>query len=71
MARKTGTRLIQEGDYLAEVEVELIITDDEWSPYLSVRDAQKLDKVRVALRENDIATAAQFGRVYKLMPVAI
>jgi hypothetical protein len=47
-ARHT-TKLVRSGNYLAEVEVELMITDDDWSPYLSVTDACKLDDVRHAL----------------------
>jgi hypothetical protein len=38
---------------------QLIYTDDEWSPYLSVSDAMKLDDVREALRQKDFATATQ------------
>ena len=42
MAHKT-TKLIHEGEYVAEVEIEFIIGDDEWSPHLSLEDAYKLD----------------------------
>ena len=48
-------KLVHEGEYVAEVDVSLIITDDEWSPYLSLLDAYKLDDVRQALRQEDIA----------------
>ncbi len=34
-------RLVREGDYLAEVDVTLIETDHEWSPYLSAAGARK------------------------------
>ena len=64
-------KLVHEGEYVAEVDVALIITDDEWSPYLSLLDAYKLDDVRQALRQEDIAAAAKLGRVYKLIPVAV
>ena len=46
MTKKQMTKLIHEGDYAAEVDVTLIVTDDEWSPYLSLEDAYKLDDVR-------------------------
>ena len=42
------TKLVHEGKYVAEVEVEVIDTDDGWSPYLSLEDAYKLDDVRGA-----------------------
>ena len=33
------TKLIHEGKYVAEVDVELIETDEGWSPYRSLEDA--------------------------------
>ncbi len=71
MKKQPRTKLIHEGGYLAEVNVELLVTDNEWSPYLSVEDAYKLDDVREALKNGDIATAAQYGRVFSLTPIAI
>jgi len=40
------TKLVHEGQYLAEVEVSLIETEEGWSPSLSLDDAWKLDEVR-------------------------
>ncbi len=71
MRRRHQTKLIHEGDYVAEVDVELIDTDDEWSPYLSIDDALKLDDVRLALRKGDLPTAARYARVFSLTPVAV
>ena len=68
--KKKQTKLIHVGEYVAEIEVELIITEDEWSPYLSVAEAYKLDSVRQALKQEDISTASKHGQVYKLTPVA-
>ena len=42
MKTKCRTKLVHEGDFEAEVSVGLIEADDEWSPYISVEDAQKL-----------------------------
>ena len=42
------TKLVRAGEYATEVE--LIDGDAGWPPYLSVRDAEKLDDVREALR---------------------
>ncbi len=64
-------KLVHEGEYVAEVDVELIMTDEGWSPYLSLEDAYKLDDVRQALRQGDIETAARLARVYRLAPVAV
>jgi len=55
---------------VAEVEVELLEDDTGWSPYLSVEDAYKLDDVRDAIRRGDLESAAKYGRIYELRPVA-
>ncbi|MBI4746463.1 MAG: hypothetical protein HY786_07990 [Deltaproteobacteria bacterium] len=64
------TKLVHEGSYVAGVEVEYIYTDEEWSPYLSLADAYKLDDVRDALQHDDIRMASQLSRVFMLTPVA-
>ena len=71
MRKRKHTKLIHEGQYAAEVTVELMDTDDAWSPYLSPDDAQKLDDVRKALRRGDLKSASRFSRVYTLTPVAV
>ncbi len=69
MTKRTRTKLVHEGKYIAEVDVELLETDDGWSPCLSVEDAYKLDRVRESLRRSDIVTALEYGRVYTMTPV--
>jgi hypothetical protein len=69
MTTRRQTKLVHEGDYVAEVEVELILTDAGWAPYLALEDAYKLDDVREALRRGDLKTAARLARVYTLTPV--
>jgi hypothetical protein len=69
MNKKRYTKLIHEGKYVAEVEVELVETNQSWSPYLSLEDAYKLDEVREALRRGDLQSAMQKSRVYELTPV--
>lgn len=71
MKKQQRKKLILEGQYLAEVNVELLVTDDEWSPYLTVKDAYKLDDVREALKKGDTATTARYGRVFSLTPIAV
>ncbi|GAB4459765.1 MAG: hypothetical protein Kow0070_15120 [Anaerolineales bacterium] len=70
MTKKRVSKLVHVDEYVAEVDVELIYTDDDWSPYLSVNDAMKLDDVREALMQKDFATATKLARVYKLSPLA-
>ncbi|MEK6777985.1 MAG: hypothetical protein AABY87_14085 [bacterium] len=71
MRKKRRTKLVHEGKYVAEVDVELVETDDEWSPYLSLEDAYKLDDVREALRRGDLKSAGRYSRIFTLTPVAI
>ena len=71
MKKRSHTKLVREGRYVAEVEVELIETDEGWSPYLSLDDAYKLDDIREALRRGDIKDATRFARVFTLTPVAM
>ena len=71
MTRRHQTKLVHEGDYVAEVDVELIDSDTGWSPYLSLDDAYRLDEVREALRRGDVKTASNLARVFALTPVAV
>jgi hypothetical protein len=70
MNTRRHTKLVREGRYAAEVDVELIELDNGWAPYLSLEDARKLDAVREALRREDIQTASQHARVFSLTPVS-
>lgn len=70
MNQRKKSKYIHEGQYVAEVEVELVEDDTGWPPYLSGADACKLDDVREALRQGDLASAAKYGRIYELRPVA-
>ncbi len=71
MNKRPHTKIVREGQYIAEVEVELIDSDEGWSPYLSLDDAFKLDDVRAALRSGDLRAAGRLGRVFTLTPVAV
>jgi hypothetical protein len=69
--RRHHIKLVHEGEYVAEVDIELIYADEGWSPYLSPDDAQKLDDIRDALRKGDLRQAAKRARVYTLTPIAL
>ena len=71
MSKKKWTKFVHEGNYVAEVDVELLENPEGWSPYLSLEDAYRLDDVREALRRGDVATAAKDSRVFSLTPVAV
>ena len=69
MTSKRKTKYIHEGRYVAEVDVDVIEDETSWSPYLSVKDAKRLDQVRAALRVGDLKVATAMGRVYTLEPI--
>ena len=69
MSGKKKIKLIHEGRYAAEIEVELIDDDTGWASYLSVGDARKLDAVRAALKAGRLEEASMLGRVFELQPV--
>ena len=71
MHRRKHTKLVHEGKYIAEVDIEIIDSSEGWSPYLSVDDALKLDDVRDALKRNDIASANKIARVYELSRIKV
>ena len=59
------------GQYIAEIDTDLIEEDAGWSPYLSLEGAQKLDEVRQAIRRADIRSAGRLARVYTPTPVGL
>lgn len=71
METRHHQKLVHEGEYVAEVDVELVEADQAWAPYLSLEDAYKLDDVREALRGLDIGRASRLARVFRLTPVAV
>jgi len=71
MNTRHTTKLIHEGNYVAEVEVVLTEADTGWSPYISIEDAYRIDDVRAALRRGDIKSASRLARIFELKPVAV
>ncbi len=70
MKQRKKLKYLHEGQYVAEVEVSLMEDGTGWSPFLSVEDAYRLDDAREALRQGDLESAAKYGRIYELRPVA-
>jgi hypothetical protein len=69
MTKRHHVKIIREGKYVAEVEVEMIYTDEGWSPYLSLDDAYKLDDLRDSLRRGDLKSVSKLAKIYTLTPV--
>jgi hypothetical protein len=70
MRKRRHIKLVREGTYAADVEVELIDAEGGWAPYISLIDAGRLDQVREALRRDDLPAASRLGRVFRLTPVS-
>ena len=70
MKAQRRTKLVKEGEFVAEVDVELIREPAGWEPYLSIDDANKLDRVRAALKAADMKTASSLAKVYRAVPVS-
>ena len=68
--RRRRAELIREGRYAAEIEIELEYDEESWSPTMSLDDARKLERVRLALRRGDHAEAAKEASVFELTPVS-
>ncbi len=71
MTTRHSTKLVHEGNYMADIDVELIEQETGWSPYLSLDDAYKIDDVREALRRNDLQSAGRLARIFQLTPIAV
>lgn len=71
MKKRKQIKSIREGKYFAEVSVELLETNESWSPYLSLEDAYKLDDVRSALQKDDLERAMSLAKIFTLQPVAV
>jgi hypothetical protein len=69
MVMRRQIKLVREGGYVAEVEVELIEEGEEWGPYLSLEDAERLDAVRRALRAGEFEKIGRSEKVYRLVPI--
>ena len=70
MKTRDTIEYIHEGRLVAEIQVTLIESDSEWSPYYSIEDVRKMEAARNALRVGDLKSATALGRVYEMTPVA-
>ena len=62
MTTKQQAKFSREGDYVAVEAVDLVLENDDWAPYLSPTNAEKLDSVRKALRNGSIGSDSNWPR---------
>jgi len=66
----TKIRFVREGKYFAEVAVDIIEDEMGWSPGLTLEGAEKLERVRVALKARGVKTALRYAKVYEATLIA-
>lgn len=71
MDTKKKTKFIHSDRYVAEVDVELEIGDQEWAPYLSVEEARKLDLVKKCLVNKNFKPLSGIARIFEKKPVEL
>ena len=69
MSTRRQTKLVHEGEFVAEVEIHLIESSEGWGLNVSMEDARKLNDVRQALGWGNLTAANKLARVYRLVPV--
>lgn len=62
--------MIHEGRYAAEVSYDEVEDGSPFGTHVSKEDAFKFDRVRLALRKGDVATAAKDAKVFELLLLA-
>jgi hypothetical protein len=48
MKKRRSTKLIHEGRYAAEVDIDLLDSKEGWAPYLSLEDALKAAEMNLS-----------------------
>ncbi len=69
MTQKYRTKLIHEGEYVAQVDVRWLQSEENSPPPLSLEDICKIEEVREDLRKGDLKKAAKTARLFTLRPV--
>ncbi len=67
---QTTIKHVHEGKYAADVQIIFHYDGSGWDPTIDREDVEKLERVRLALRQGDIAAASKEAKVYKLLPIS-
>ena len=65
------TRMREANGYAVEMQTELNGIGSAWAAGVSLQDSARMKEVRKALEADDLETAAQYGKVYRLEPVDV
>jgi hypothetical protein len=69
--KKKLEKFVHVGEYVARVEIEVIYSENSWSPCMQLKDAQKLDEIRQALKTGDFNAASKLAHIFKLTPITL
>jgi hypothetical protein len=61
---------IHEGRFAADAQVTLHHDGTAWDPTIDGQDVEKLDRMRFALQNGDIKSAANKAKVFELLALA-
>ena len=65
------TRMEDANGYVVEMQTELSSPGSPWGAGIRPHDSKRMDAAHKALEANDLETAAQYGKVYRLEPVDV
>ena len=65
------TRMQEANGYAVAMQTELKGIGSPWAAGVSLQDSARMKEVRKALEAEDLKTAAQYGKVYRLEPVDV
>lgn len=65
------TRMQEANGYAVKMQTELTGIGSVWAAGASPQDSVRMKEVRKALEAEDLETAAQYGKVYRLEPVDV
>ena len=71
MKKRLHKKLVHEGPYVAEVEVELIERRRGLVTLFVTQGREQIGRRTHGSRRGDLASAARLSRVYSLTPVAV
>ena len=68
---KYRTRMEEVNGYVVEMQTELSSPGSPWGEGIRPHDLRRMDAARAAIAAEDLETAAQYGKVYRLEPVDV
>lgn len=71
ISKREQIKYLHEGQYVAEVKIELSDSTSGWNPTMSLDTAYMLDDIREALHSGDLATASKYATIYEMKQVAV